>query len=125
MNSLVDHLCSESRAVVVWRIKGEYMKQCVVSFVDFSGIRHSVEVQADSMYEAAAAALESFHAHDCRPGMGNELEVQVRSAVTHTIGVKRLKDWAGLGGGSPRDVVLKQRIRAVFNGATPTRRTGI
>jgi hypothetical protein len=52
------------------------MKQCVVSFVDFGGIRHSVEVQADSMYEAAAVALENFHAHDCSPGRGSELEVQ-------------------------------------------------
>ena len=77
------------------------MKHCIVSFVDFGGIRHSVEVQADSMYEAAAAALETFHEHDCSPGIGSELEVQVRSAVTHMLAVKKLKDWADLGGGSP------------------------
>ena len=64
------------------------MKTCAVSFVDFTGIRHSVEVQADSMCEAAAAALEAFRDHECPPGAGSELEVQVRSAVTHTIGVK-------------------------------------
>lgn len=68
------------------------MKQCVASFVDFGGIRHAVEVQADSMYEAAAAALESFHAHDCLPGRGSELEVQVTSAVTHTLSVRKLED---------------------------------
>jgi hypothetical protein len=28
------------------------MKHCTVSFVDFDGIRHSVEVQADSVHEA-------------------------------------------------------------------------
>ena len=49
------------------------MKDCVVSFVDSGGIRHSVEVQADSMYQAAAAALESFHEHGCRPANGVEL----------------------------------------------------
>ena len=87
------------------------MKLCIVSFVDFAGVRHSVEVQADSMYEAAAAALESFHAHDCSPGRGSELEVQVRSAVTHTLGVKKLEDWANHGGASPRDAILKRRIK--------------
>ena len=97
------------------------MKQCVVSFIDFTGIRHSVEVQANSMYEAAAAALESFREHDCAPGVGSELEVQVRTAVTHTIGIKKLREWAGQGRRSPRDVVLKQRIKAVFSGIASTR----
>lgn len=99
------------------------MKHCVVSFVDFSGIRHSIEVQADSMYEAAAAALEAFQQHDRSPGIGSELEVQVRTAVTQTIGMKKLKDRADLGGRSPRDVVLKQRIKVVFAGAASKRRT--
>jgi hypothetical protein len=99
------------------------MKDCIVSFLDFGGIRHSVEVQADSMYEAAATALENFHQHDCPPGSGNELEVQVRSAITHTLSVKKLKDWAQLGGGSPRDVILKRRINAVFTGAPSAGKT--
>jgi hypothetical protein len=83
------------------------MRQCVVSFVDFAGIRHSAELQADSMYEAAAAALEAFRQHDCSPGIGSELEVQVRTSVTHTIGIKKLRDWADVGGASPSVVSLK------------------
>ena len=43
--------------------------------------------------------------------MGNELEVQVRSAVTHTVNVKKLEDWANLGGASLRDAILKGRNR--------------
>jgi len=93
------------------------MKHCIVSFVDLSGIRHTVEVQANSMYEAAATALENFREHECSPGTAGELEVQVRSAVIHTIAIKRLRDWADLGGGSPRDVILKRRIKAAFAGA--------
>ena len=60
------------------------------------------------MYEAAAVALENFREHDCAPGVASELEVQVRTAVTHTIAVKKLSEWAGEGGRSPRDTVLKQ-----------------
>lgn len=97
------------------------MKDCVVSFVDSGGIRHSVEVQADSMYQAAAAALESFHEHGCRPANGVNLEVQVRSAVTHNIRVGRLKQWAEAGGRCPQEAMLKRRIKAVFAGAPPAR----
>jgi len=98
------------------------MKECIVSFLDPDGIRHAVEVQAGSMYEAVAAALEAFRQHDCRPGMGSELEVQVRCAVTHTIAVRKLKHWADLGGGSPREVVLKDRIKDIFTSAPPAAR---
>ena len=74
------------------------------------------------MYEAAAVALESFHAHDCSPGRGGELEVQVRSTVTHTLSVKKLEDWANLGGTSPRDAILKRRIKAALPAPAPATR---
>jgi hypothetical protein len=99
------------------------LKHRIALFVDFGGIRHSVEVQAESMYEAAAAALETSLQQRCPPGIGTELEVQVRTAVTHTIAIMKLKDWAGLGGGSPREVVPKQRIKAAFSDVATTRRT--
>jgi hypothetical protein len=60
------------------------------------------------MYEAAAAALESFREHDCSPGAGSELEVEVRTAVTHTTGVKKLREWAG----SRRKVTTRCRYQA-------------
>ena len=44
-------------------------------FIDPGGIRHSVEVQADSMYEAAAAGLENFTGTTARregAGAGSE-----------------------------------------------------
>lgn len=99
------------------------MKQCTVSFVDTNGIRYSVEVQADSMYEAAAAALGTFHEHECSPGVGSQLEIHVRSAVTHTLAMKKLKDWTDLAGGSPRDVILKGRMKRVLarESVTPAR----
>jgi hypothetical protein len=47
-------------------------RTCVVSFVDSDGIRHSVEVAAESLYEAAALAVKEFRRHtwvdDVGPG---------------------------------------------------------
>ena len=44
------------------------MAKCFVSYLDTSGIRHEVEAEAQSMYEAAALAVRTFKDHDCEPG---------------------------------------------------------
>jgi hypothetical protein len=40
------------------------MAVCIVSFLDLDGVRHSVEVQADGLYEAAVLGLAAFKKHD-------------------------------------------------------------
>ena len=86
---------------------------CVVSYVD-GGLRHSVEVQAESLYEAVVLAVRTFRSHDCDPGSGRELEVEVRSAVTHTITLKKVQDWLNGGAKSPKEAVLKERLRSLL-----------
>jgi hypothetical protein len=86
---------------------------CVVSFVD-GGMRHTVEVQADSLYEAAVLAVRTFRLHDCDPGPGRELAVEVRSSVTHTITLKKIQDWLNGGAKSPKEAVLKERLRELL-----------
>ena len=65
----------------------------MVSYLDISGIRHTVEIEADSLYEAAALALHTFRQHNCEPGVMGKLEVEIRSSVTHTLTVERLETW--------------------------------
>jgi hypothetical protein len=43
---------------------------CTVSFRDSEGILHSVDVGAETFFEAAMLALKSFREHDCAPGQG-------------------------------------------------------
>jgi hypothetical protein len=91
------------------------MKPCVVSFVDSEGLRHSVEVQAESLYEAAALALKVFCSHDCEPGAGSKLDVEVRSSVTYSVPMKKLMDWLGRRGkgteGNPPQTATKGTAR--------------
>jgi hypothetical protein len=67
-----------------------HMAACIVSFVDLDGVRHSVEVQADGLYEAAVLGLSALRKHDLNPGGLTELEVEVRSCVKHTLTVPGL-----------------------------------
>ena len=59
---------------------------CVLAFTDSSGIRHSVEVAAESLYEAAALALKAFCAanlvDDLSPGRATILTIAVKSPAT-------------------------------------------
>jgi hypothetical protein len=90
------------------------MRSCIVSYLDSSGIRHTVEVQADSLYEAAVLAVRILKEHDCAPGEISKLEVEIRSSVTHEITLKRVRQWLNGGAKSPKEAVMKERLREML-----------
>lgn len=90
------------------------MAKCFVSYLDLSGIRHQVEVDAGSMYEAAALAIKAFREHDCEPGALSQLEIEIRTAVTHTLTVKKLREWLNGGAKTPKEVVIKDRLKELI-----------
>jgi hypothetical protein len=87
---------------------------CVVSYVDSLGVRHSVELEAESMYEAAVLAVRSFKQHDCEPGPASKLEIEVRSSVTHTVTIKKVYEWLAGGAKTPKEKVTKEKLRALI-----------
>jgi hypothetical protein len=91
-------------------------KTCVVSFSDPSGVRHAVEVGADTLYEAAILALKSFREHDCVPGAAAHLSVEVKSpCVTHTLVVRSIEEWLTAGGKNPKEAIEKRRLKALLD----------
>lgn len=90
------------------------MAKCFVSYLDTSGIRHQVEVEAETMYEAAALAVRAFKEHDCAPGAMGQLEVEIRTSIIHSLTVKKLHDWLNGGAKTPSEGVLKDRLRKVI-----------
>ena len=77
-------------------------------------MRYSVEVDAESPYEAAVLAVRTFKQHDCAPGELTKLEVEIRSSVIHETTVKRVREWLNGGARSPKEAVTKERLRAMF-----------
>ncbi len=90
------------------------MARCVVSFLDFEGLRHTVEVDAESLFEAAVLAMHTFKVHECEPGDLSHLEIEVRTSITHTITPKKVRDWLGSSAKSPKDMVLKERLKVLL-----------
>jgi len=87
---------------------------CIVSYIDTEGLRHTVEVQAESLYEAAVLAIRTFKKHECEPGQVSTLEVEVRSSVIHTITPKRMYEWLNGGARTPKEAVMKERLRGLL-----------
>jgi hypothetical protein len=88
-----------------------------VSFVDYRGIRHSVDVTAETLYEAAAAGLALLKCEDWGEpiGRGTPIDVEVRGpAVTHRLTLAQIQQWCDGVAVSPDEVLRRRRVRALI-----------
>jgi hypothetical protein len=95
------------------------MTRCKVSFTDSEHLDHSVEVDAESLYEAVALAVADFREDPLlkdAPGAMTEFTVAVlRNPTEHKIRLHQVTKWAeptmreGLAGISRR-----QRVRTLL-----------
>jgi hypothetical protein len=90
------------------------MASCIVSYLDTEGMRHTVEVQAQSLYEAAVLAIRTFREHDCEPGPASTLEVEIRTSVIHTLTPRKLREWLNGGAKTPKEAVIKEKLRRLI-----------
>ena len=89
---------------------------CQVSFQDAQGMRHSVEVSASSLYEAAVLGLKVFRESDLvegsLPGPATTLTITVRrDSEAHEAKVSHIEAWLSGQGKTPREQALKVRLR--------------
>jgi hypothetical protein len=102
----------------VWRTKGEYaslmkVRICQISFTTTSGIRHSAEIQADSLYEAAVEGIKAISQQwGEQPGLVTPIIVEVKApTITHQLTLQQIQHWLESGCNSPKDKVTKDRLR--------------
>ena len=90
-------------------------RACTVSFNGPDGIRHSVNVQAQTLYEAVVLAIRAFREHDCAPGVASQLDVEARSpSVTHTVSMAKVQAWLASSAKSPSDKIMKERLKGLL-----------
>jgi hypothetical protein len=88
------------------------VRSCTVAFDDGTGVRHSVQVSAESLFEAAVLALRAFESAGTPPGPAAHLEIADQTpVVNHSVSVQRVRDWLNSGGKSPKEQALKSRLR--------------
>jgi hypothetical protein len=90
---------------------------CTVSFTGPSGVRHSIEVTAESIYEAAALGVAALKrdgwVEEIAPGI--ELEIQVREPATcHRLTLQQIRRWCDGVAVSPDETLKKRRLKGLL-----------
>ena len=93
------------------------LRACTVGFVGPTGVRHSVEVTADSLYEAAIQGVSMLRqegwAEQIAPG--TQVEIQVRApATTHCVTVAQLRRWCDGVAVSPEETLRKRKLEQLL-----------
>jgi hypothetical protein len=94
------------------------LKACTVVVDDLNDTKHTVDVTAESLYEAVAQALAALRGHEWVGELGQGLStatVKVRHPeVTHVVKIQDFENWLNRGCKSPADMVLKTRLRQML-----------
>jgi hypothetical protein len=89
-----------------------------VTFTDGRGVRHTVDVTAESLFEAAALALATLKGDGWTDPIGPAtcLEVEVRNpAVRHAVTVLQIQRWIQGATSSPNERVKKERLARLLS----------
>lgn len=96
-------------------------KSCRVTLRDFEGISHTVEVTAESLFEAVAQGLAALRGHDWIEGLprgSGTVRVSVSDVrVEHEVRLKDFMSWLESPGKSPREVIRRQKVREILGAA--------
>jgi len=95
---------------------------CVVKFTDTAGSVHSVKVEAESLFEAAARGLcrlDSRFWTDDDLLAQDSIMVEVRQEPTiHTVKIAKVKEWVRTHALNPMVEEKKQELRRILFGET-------
>ena len=94
------------------------VRSCKVTVKDMEGVDHTVDVTAATLYEAVALGIAAIRRDErvteIAQGL-NTVKVRVTNvAVEHEIRLKDFASWLEKNGGSPREILDRQRIKAML-----------
>jgi hypothetical protein len=93
------------------------LKQCAVSFTDVRGIKHTADVEAESLYEAAVQGIRRLNQDPWieRIGPGTRLEVEVREpSARHILSVEQVERWLAGATANPTEATKKKKLKLLL-----------
>ena len=93
------------------------LKLCAVSFTDIRGIRHSADVEAESLYEAAVQGIRRLNQDPWieRIGPATKLDIEVREPATkHTLTVEQVERWLAGTTKNPTEATKKKKLKLLL-----------
>ena len=92
------------------------LRACTVSFKGLSGIRHSIDLEAETLYEAAVMAIARFRQDIWGEaiGTGTVVDVEVREpAARHSLTLQQVERWLAAPG-SPYEAAKKAKLKMML-----------
>lgn len=94
------------------------LRTCTVAVKDIRDVEHSIEVTAETLYEAIATALAVLQHDNWVEEIGQGLttvSVLVQQPpVKHEVKLKDFLSWLNRQGRSPAEVILKQKLERIL-----------
>jgi hypothetical protein len=102
----------------IWYFLRVALRTCRVTCRDIDGVEHTIEVTADSLYEAVAQGLRAFRDADWATDVGHgqtTITVVVKQPeVEHSVRMRDFENWLESAGRSPAEMSLKSRLRQLL-----------
>jgi hypothetical protein len=93
------------------------LRTCAVSYVDGRGIRHSTDVDAETLYEAVVHAIRVFRKDPWLEPIGpaTVLDVQIREpATTHAVSLQQVERWLAGATANPSEASRKAKLKMIL-----------
>ena len=90
---------------------------CRVSFTDHRRVRHSVEVEAESLYEAAVLGIRRLNQDPWleKIGPATVLDIEVREPATaHAISLQQVERWLAGATTNPNEASKKAKLKMML-----------
>jgi hypothetical protein len=98
-------------------IGGMPARPCTVSFKDARGIRHSAEVEAESLYEAAVLGVRRLNDDPWTEKIGPStvLDIEVREPSTkHALSFQQVERWLAGATTNPVESMRKAKLKMLL-----------
>ncbi len=94
------------------------VRSCKVSCRDAQGVEHSVDVTAESLFEAVAQAWRIFGENEWNADGGRPPSLFVvrvkQPEIEHKVRAQDFENWLAAATKSPAEMALKERLRKVL-----------
>ncbi len=93
------------------------VRLCEVSFQDARGIKHTAQVEAESLYEAAILGIRRFREDPWLEvvGPGTVLDIAAREpATTHAISLQQVERWLAGATSNPSEASKKAKLKMML-----------
>jgi hypothetical protein len=94
------------------------VRSCRVTIKDMDGVKHTVEVTAETLYEAVALGLVALRGNDWVMGIAqslNTIQVSVVDIpIEHSVKIKVFHDWLERTTCAPREISKRTRIKSIL-----------